>query len=121
MTSYYQSIFPGHQSSDLKTAEGEPIYTGPYTAAQAPFLECAACGGAITVGQRVTLVQEVMLAITHSGKLMYLPLVDFPEQAFVHSDCSSDFAHDQITKEPCEKDEDTYCAGCEVKLGGESE
>lgn len=119
---FYQSPFQAPPEV-MKTPEGEVIYFGPYNQTQAPFIECASCGQPITVGQRLTTVQESVLGITQSGKLLCVPAVDFQEQAFVHSECSAEFAHDQITKEPCGANDDAEqtCMYCDQKLNGESE
>jgi hypothetical protein len=124
MNDYYQSPYqPVPMGNQPVTAEGEPVYLGPYNAQQAPYLECASCGQPITVGQRITVLQEFLLGITASGRLTYVPVVDFQEQAFVHSDCSAEFAHDQITKEPCGADDDVQgsCMYCDNKLNGEED
>ena len=34
---------PAQQQLNLRTAEGEPIYLGPFNKNQAPYIECANC------------------------------------------------------------------------------
>jgi predicted nucleic acid-binding Zn ribbon protein len=112
MASYYS---PQQMQLGLRTESGEPIHLGPYNHEQAPFLECSSCGSPITVGQRlVPDMTERILGITQSGVLVYVTPADQEGVAPVHSDCSAEYAHDQITKEPCEKDteEENECEAC---------
>jgi hypothetical protein len=100
---------------DLRSADGEPIFLGPFNKNQAPFIECANCAQPITVGERLTVVREWILGITQSGRLVYVQPHDWEGDAIVHSDCSTEFAHDQITKDECGKDGDTVpCGVCGV-------
>jgi hypothetical protein len=86
---------------------------GPYTEQQAPFLECSNCGTPITVGQRYTMVCEYLLGVDlATGQLVPVACVDFEESVAVHSACSAEYAHDQITKEPCGKDEEDAQSDC---------
>lgn len=119
-------FYPGWQPlvpPSLRTSEGEEIGLGPYSAQQCAHMECANCGQPITVGQRVTMLREWILGIGMStGRLVFVEPHDWNEDAFVHSDCSAEFAHDQITKEPCGKDDDeNVCVFCDSKLDGASE
>lgn len=119
MTDYYQP--PQQLQMPLQTPEGEPIYLGPYTMQQAPYLICSNCGQPITVGQELLPdMNTKTLGITHSGKLIYVSTPSQEDVAPVHADCSSEYAHDNITHEPCgQEDAEYYCAGCDSKLGGE--
>lgn len=101
------------------TPEGEEILLGPYNHQQAPTEPCDNCGTHITVGQRVTIIQEFLQGVTRSGRLVTVPAPDYPEPSKVHSDCSAEFAHDQITKEPCgkeEEDDENVCEFCDVEI-----
>lgn len=113
---FYQPMEP--QPSGYKTPEGEDIFLGPYNKEQAPFVECANCGQPITVGQRlVPSMTEAILGITRSGYLIYVFPVNQDAVAPVHSDCSAEYAHDQITKEPCARDEDdSDCQFCGTEI-----
>jgi DNA-directed RNA polymerase subunit RPC12/RpoP len=123
MTNLYQPPYYQPPTTEVRSAEGELIYFGPYNKDQAPFMECASCGQPITVGQRLTMLQEFVLGVTQSGRLQCVPVRDFPEPAYVHSDCSAEFSHDQITKEPCGASDDAeqVCMYCDQKLNGESD
>ena len=114
MADYYNP-----QQLNLRTEDGEDIFLGPYNHEQAPFLECSSCGSPITIGQRlVPSMTEAILGITRSGKLVYVIPPDQEGVAPVHSDCSAEYAHDQITKEPCEKDtdEENECEVCQEDI-----
>src|SRR5512140_319953 len=98
------------------------ISLGPYNADQAPHLDCESCGSPITVGQELVELKRWRLAIVlPSGQLCFWPteeskmtmLPDGQQQQqpiYVHADCSAEYAHDHITKEPC-GNEDGY-EGC---------
>jgi ribosomal protein L37E len=123
MSNFYSSPFG---MSPALAPEQSTISLGPYTQEQAPFIECANCGTAITVGQRLTLIREWFLGIDmKTGQLAMVPPTDWEgDFAYVHSDCSAEFAHDQITKEPCgqetDEDEKGHCTMCGVALDDRS-
>lgn len=104
----------------LVTADGEAITLGPFNADQAPHIECSNCGGAITVGQRlVPSMTEAVLGMTvQTHRLVYVTPPDQEGQAPVHSDCSAEYAHDQITHEPCvgEEEDVSECEYCGVEI-----
>ncbi len=106
--------------SNLMTADGEQITLGPFNSDQAPSIECSNCGGHITVGQRlVPSMAEAILGMTvHTKRLIYVTPPDQEGPAPVHSDCSAEYAHDQITHEPCERetDEVSECEFCGVEI-----
>jgi DNA-directed RNA polymerase subunit RPC12/RpoP len=112
---YYQPTVPVDNTP--RTPDGEEILLGPYNAQQAPYLECGSCGTPITIGQRVTVMREYLVGITRSGRIQLVSVPDFEEEAYVHSDCSAEFAHDQITKEPCGKNEEfDTCEFCDQPI-----
>lgn len=106
--------------SNLMTEDGEQITLGPFNSEQAPSIECSNCGGHITVGQRlVPSMAEAVLGMTvHTKRLVYVTPPDSEGPAPVHSDCSAEYAHDQITQEPCERDTDetSECEYCGVEI-----
>ena len=118
---FYASPFQAQTAPAVPVPEQSSISLGPYNHEQAPHIECASCGTPITVGQRLTTVREWLLGIdTSTGQLALVPPYDFPEDSYIHSECSAEFCHDQITKEPCGKEEDEdgrdHCMGCGVSL-----
>lgn len=105
-------------TTELRTPEGELIYLGPFTKEQAPYIECSNCGQPITVGQELLPDMSTrLLGITQSGRLVYVTTPSQEGVAPVHADCTAEFAHDHITKEPCGRDEgDGECRFCGIPI-----
>jgi hypothetical protein len=120
MTAWYQPLYDQAPAPpmqlELRTAEGEPIYLGPYTKEQAPYLECSNCGQPITVGQELLPDMTTrILGVTYRGQLVYVTPPSQEGVAPVHADCTAEYAHDQITKEACARDEEAVpCGVCGV-------
>lgn len=113
--------------------DGEAITAGPFNAQQAPILGiCENCEQPITIGQDFCVTYRYKLGCgMQTGRLAMLPHAETkldPQSGqavpiYYHEDCSAEYAHDHITKEPCggEDDEDRACAFCGVRLQGDDE
>lgn len=120
---FYQSPFQPAPSFP----DGEPITAGPFNAQQAPSLQCENCGQPITVGQLYcTMYRNRLGCGTQTGRLAALNHEESnpldangqPIPIYFHEDCSAEYAHDHITKEPCgeEADVERLCSNCEARM-----
>lgn len=126
MTGWYQPFYqpppPQPQpmnpyDTGLRTPDGEPIYLGPFTAAQAPHLICSNCGQPITVGQEVMPdLSKKILGITPSGRLVYVSTPSNEDVVPCHADdCCTEYSHDHISEDTCgNSDEAIPCGVCGV-------
>lgn len=96
--------YPPHPTKHavVISPEGDEIWLGPYNAQQAPSASCDQCPTPITVGEKLAYIQLFVVGVNaRTGNLQMVPLREWPTPKIVHGDCTSDFCHDEISKDLC--------------------
>ena len=94
-------------------------------------MECASCGTPITVGQEFCELKRWKLAMQLPyGQLCFWPAEEAVTTAnpweqvsvYFHDECSAEYCHDYVTKEPCggEDEDRSCCQGCGTGLDDRS-